>query len=80
VKRRRAAEGPLAPVAERRALSTRLRNVDLTLECQLCGHLIVKKGGWFMTISTVKCPVCKGERRLTYPDKLALFAKHGQLT
>jgi hypothetical protein len=33
-----------------------------------------------MTISTVKCPVCKGERRLTYPDKLAIFAKHGQLT
>jgi hypothetical protein len=60
-------------------LSTRLRNVDLTLECQLCGRLIVKKGGWFMTISTFKCPVCKGERRFTYTAKLALFSKYAHL-
>jgi hypothetical protein len=25
-------------------LSAKLRDVDLTLDCKLCGHLIVKKG------------------------------------
>jgi hypothetical protein len=33
-----------------------------------------------MTISTFKGRVCKEERRLTYSDKLALFAKHEHLT
>jgi hypothetical protein len=61
-------------------LSTRFRNVDLTLECKRCGHLTVKKGSWFMTISTFRCQVCKDERPLTYSDKLALFAKHEPLT
>jgi hypothetical protein len=26
------------------ALSARLRNVDLTVQCEHCGHLIIKKG------------------------------------
>jgi transposase-like protein len=60
-------------------LSTRLRNVDLTPECKRCGHLTVKKGASFMTISTFKCQVCKSERRLTYSDKVALFAEHAHL-
>jgi hypothetical protein len=37
-------------------LSSGLRHVDLTLECEFCGHLIVKKGVWFMTASTFKVP------------------------
>jgi transposase-like protein len=61
-------------------LSTRLRNVDLTLECERCAHLTVKKGSWFMTISTFKCPVCHDKRPLTYSDKVKLFAKHAHLT
>ena len=61
------------------SLSARLRNADLTLECEPCGYLIVKKGVWFMTISKFKCQVCKSERRLTYSDKVALFAKHAHL-
>jgi late competence protein required for DNA uptake (superfamily II DNA/RNA helicase) len=60
-------------------LSTRLPNVDLTLECKRCGHLTAKKGSWVMTINTFKCRVCKDERRLTYSDKLALFAEHEHL-
>jgi hypothetical protein len=60
-------------------LSSRLRNVDLTLECKLCGHLIARKGGWFMTASTFKCKECKGQLRLTYSDKVELFAKHAHL-
>ena len=61
------------------SLSARLRNVDLILKCQRCGHSIVKTGGWFMTASTFKCDECKGEVRLTYSDKVALFAKHAHL-
>jgi hypothetical protein len=60
-------------------LSARLRRVDLTLECKHCAHLIIKKGEWFITASTFKCDVCKGEVRLTYSDKVALFAKHAHL-
>jgi hypothetical protein len=58
------------------ALSSGLRYVDLTLECDLCGHPMVKRGVWFWTVSTFKCQECKGERRLTYSDKVALFDKH----
>jgi hypothetical protein len=61
------------------ALSARLRNVDLTVQCEHCGHLIIKKGGWFITASTFKCDECKGEVRLPYSDKVALFAKHAHL-
>jgi hypothetical protein len=32
-----------------------------------------------MTASTFKCKECKGERRLTYSDKVALFARHEHL-
>jgi hypothetical protein len=60
-------------------LSSQLRYVDLTLECRGCGHSIVKRGVWFMTVSTFKCENCKAELKLTYSDKLALFAKHAHL-
>ena len=60
-------------------LSAGLRAVDLTLQCEFCGHLLVKRGTWFMTASTFKCAECKGEVRLTYSDKVALFAKHAHL-
>jgi DNA-directed RNA polymerase subunit RPC12/RpoP len=60
-------------------LSSNLREVDLTLECTECGHLIVKKGAWFMTASTFKCCRCKAKLRLTYSDKVALFEKHAHL-
>jgi hypothetical protein len=60
-------------------LSARLRNVDLTLECERCGHSIIKKGYWFVCVSTFKCDECKGGLRLTYSDKVALFAKYAHL-
>jgi hypothetical protein len=60
-------------------LSARLRNVDLTLECKRCGHLIVRSGVWFISVSTFKCDECRGELQLTYSDKVALFAKHAHL-
>jgi phage FluMu protein Com len=46
-------------------LSARLRDVGSTLECGRCGHLIIKKGGWFIAAYIFKCPECKGEVRLT---------------
>ena len=60
-------------------ISAQLRNVDLTLECKRCGHLIVRKGVWFISVSTFKCDECRGELQLTYSDKVALFAKHAYL-
>jgi hypothetical protein len=61
-------------------LSAGLRDVDLTLPCENCGYLLVRKGSWFMTASAFRCVECKGELRLTYSDKVALFAKHAHLT
>ena len=61
-------------------LSARLRNVDLTLACKHCAYLMVKKGSWFMTVSTSQsATIAKGEVQLTYSDKVALFAKHEHL-
>ena len=61
-------------------LSARLRNVDLTFQCKRCGKLIIKNGNWFISVSTFGCDECKNEMRLTYSDKVALFAKHAHLT
>lgn len=62
------------------ALTTRLQNVDLTLECKYCGHPIIKKGSWFRTSRHYfKCVECKREVRITYEDKIDLFAKYANL-
>ena len=60
-------------------LSARLRNVDLTFDCQRCGNPIIKSGNWVISASTFRCVECKGELRLTYSDKIVLFAKHAHL-
>jgi hypothetical protein len=60
-------------------LSTRLRGVDLVLECKYCGHPITKKGTWFMTVHRFECEGCKRDVPVTYSDKVALFAKHAHL-
>jgi DNA-directed RNA polymerase subunit RPC12/RpoP len=61
-------------------LTTRLQNVDLTLECKYCGHPITKKGSWFRTSRhSFKCDACKREVRMTYEDKIVLFAKYAHL-
>jgi hypothetical protein len=60
-------------------LSAKLRDVDLTFECKPCGYLIVKKGKWFWTVASFRCPACEVVQFLSYRDKLALFAKHSHL-
>jgi DNA-directed RNA polymerase subunit RPC12/RpoP len=62
------------------ALSSLLLQVDLTLECKHCGHLITKKGSWFKVIHRFKCERCKRETPMTYSDKVALFNKHAGLS
>ena len=61
------------------SLSPRLRDVDLKLECKHCGHLLIKKGAWFMTVHHFRCEGCKREVAVTYSDKVALFNKHAHL-
>jgi hypothetical protein len=60
-------------------ISVRLDRVDLTLKCNHLNNLLIKKRRYFMTASTFKCDACNGELRLTYSDKVALFAKHAHL-
>lgn len=61
------------------SLSTRLRRVDLVLECKYCGHPIIKKGAWFMSAHHFECEGCKRDVPITYSDKVALFAKYAHL-
>lgn len=61
------------------SLSTRLRPIDLRLECKYCSQPLIKKGAWFMTVHHFKCEGCKREVAVTYSDKVALFAKHAHL-
>jgi hypothetical protein len=60
-------------------LSTRLRGVDLVLKCKYCDHPITKKGTWFWTAYRFECERCKRDVRITYSDKVALFAEHAHL-
>ena len=60
-------------------LSPSLHSVDLTFECPLCGHVLVKTGNWFQTVGRFKCEGCQAQIRLSYSDKLAIFEKHGHL-
>ena len=61
-------------------LSDSLRFVFLTVECPVCNHPLVKKGGWFRTVGRFKCAGCRNEIRLSYRDKIALFEKHAGVT
>lgn len=69
-----------SPMAEHAmTLSAGLRYVDLSFECKRCGNSIIKSGAWVISVSVFRCAECKGELRLTYSDKVALFAKHAHL-
>jgi hypothetical protein len=57
-------------------LSSDLDDVDLTMRCFYCGHPLVKPGRWFRTVSRFTCEKCQTTSRISYPDKVALFARH----
>lgn len=60
-------------------LCNELRDVVLTFVCRQCGRQLLKKGGWFMGAHSFKCEGCGREVRLSYDDKLVLFANHVHL-
>ena len=60
-------------------LSVRLRDVPLTFLCPHCQHPLIRKGSWFTTVAHFKCDGCGTRVRITYPQKVALFAGHGHL-
>ncbi|TPI29162.1 hypothetical protein FJW08_18965 [Mesorhizobium sp. B3-2-1] len=61
------------------ALSRRLLMCKMTLDCPHCGFALKRAGSWFQVISSHRCEGCQRQFRITYPDKLRLFAKHEQL-
>jgi hypothetical protein len=61
------------------ALSSQLRQANLTLECRYCGHSITKSGRWFASIHSFRCQACKLEVQLGYSDKVVLFKKYADL-
>jgi predicted RNA-binding Zn-ribbon protein involved in translation (DUF1610 family) len=60
-------------------ISVTLLQADLTFNCPRCARAVIKRGSWFRAVSKFKCEGCRGEARITYDDKLALFAKHAGL-
>jgi transposase-like protein len=60
-------------------LSGALRTVDMSFKCPLCGLALVKDGNWFMTVGRFKCEGCQAQIRLSYNDKVELFAEYAHL-
>ena len=50
-------------------------DVMMMLACRTCGIAITKKGSWFKSASRYKCESCGGQGRVTYDDKMRLFAR-----
>lgn len=55
-------------------LSNALDDVPLSLACPNCGHGLQKLGRWFLRASAYRCEGCGASNRITYDDKLKLFA------
>jgi hypothetical protein len=50
-------------------------DVMMMLACRTCGFAITKKGIWFKSASRYKCESCGVQGRVTYDDKIRLFAR-----
>jgi len=61
------------------SLSSNLCDALLTFGCPHCGRELIKKGQWFKSVTGFKCEGCQREARITYEDKLRLFAKHARV-
>jgi hypothetical protein len=61
------------------SLSNELSDVDLTFKCASCGYRLVRTGSWFLHASGFKCAGCRSQQRITYDDKMKLFARHMHL-
>ncbi|SDR58272.1 hypothetical protein SAMN05519103_06066 [Rhizobiales bacterium GAS113] len=59
-------------------LSSKLADVPLTFECAHCGLALSKKGSWFKSARRFTCAGCQREVRLTYDDKIRIFAQHAR--
>jgi transposase-like protein len=57
-------------------LYPRMDKSTLTYRCPICDYAIINKGIWFRSISTFRCPKCKGQVSLPYSEKIAIFQKH----
>jgi Zn finger protein HypA/HybF involved in hydrogenase expression len=56
-----------------------LNEALLTFECSHCCYVLVKKGNWFRSASQFRCPKCGNQQRITYDDKLRIFAKGAKI-
>jgi hypothetical protein len=54
-------------------------NALIFAQVQALRQLDHQEGAVFHDASTFRCDACEGELRLTYSDKVALFAKHAHL-
>ncbi|SDR54005.1 hypothetical protein SAMN05444161_5650 [Rhizobiales bacterium GAS191] len=60
-------------------LSSKLVDALLTFECAHCGLKFSKKGSWFKSAARFTCAGCQREARITYSDKIRIFARHAHL-
>jgi len=61
-------------------LKHRLCAVQMTIACPHCGHELTRPGSWFQSQSHFTCDCCFETSRLTYADKVALFARYEDQT
>jgi len=58
-------------------LSPSLHRTEMSFPCPHCGHVVTKDGSWFRARAHFPCPACHEDVKLSYQDKVALFAKYG---
>jgi hypothetical protein len=59
-------------------LASKLDDVLMTFDCPHCGMALIKKGRWFKFVGDFRCAGCQRGVRMTYDDKIRLFAKHAR--
>jgi len=45
--------------------------------CPHCGYKMEKLGLWFQSVHRYRCEGCGQKLKMTYPEKVALFAAYG---
>jgi transposase-like protein len=55
-------------------LTHALDHVVLTHPCPHCGRAVEKPGSWFKSAASFRCVGCGANNRITYEEKLSLFA------
>jgi hypothetical protein len=57
-----------------------LFDVTLRYSCRHCGCIVEREGKWFFRLRQYTCSSCKQQVRVSYDDKLKIFARRAVST